>query len=102
LASPSTNIGDMANPERMGGIAQLAEELGYDSLWVADHVVMADPSPRMSPTLPILDPLLSLVWLAAHTRTVQLATGIVILPQRQPVVLAKQLSTLDVLFRRGG
>jgi probable F420-dependent oxidoreductase len=93
----STNIGHMAEPKLMGDVARLSEELGYDSLWVADHVVMADPSPRMSPTLPILDPLLSLVWLAAHTNTIQLATGIVILPQRQPAVLAKQLSTLDVL-----
>lgn len=93
----STNIGDMADPKLMGDIAQLAEGLGYDSLWVADHVVMADPSPRMSPTMRILDPLMSLVWLAAHTTSIQLATGIVILPQRQPVVLAKQLSTLDVL-----
>jgi probable F420-dependent oxidoreductase len=97
LGLSSTNLGQMAEPERMARIARLAEELGYDSLWVADHVVMADPSPRMSPAQPFLDPLLSLTWLAAHTTTIQLATGIVILPQRQPTVLAKQLATLDLL-----
>lgn len=97
LGLSSTNVGAFAEPERMALVARLAEELGYDSLWVADHIAMADPSPRMAPTLPFLDPLLSLTWLAAHTTTIQLATGIVILPQRQPVVLAKQLATLDVL-----
>src|SRR5579884_2006351 len=97
LGLSSTNVGAFADPERMTLVARLGEELGYDSLWVADHIAMADPSPRMAPTLPFLDPLLSLTWLAAQTKTVQLATGIVILPQRQPVVLAKQLATLDVL-----
>jgi probable F420-dependent oxidoreductase len=97
LGLSSVNIGRNAEPQRMAQVARLAEELGYDSLWVADHVVMADPSPRMSPAQSMLDPLLSLTWLAAHTSTIQLATGIVILPQRQPAVLAKQLATLDVL-----
>ena len=53
------------------------------------------PSP-MAPQDPALDPLLALTWAAAATATVRLATGIIILPQRNPVVLAKQLATLDV------
>src|ERR1700740_3520760 len=97
LGVSSTNTGRLADPELMGATAQLAEQLGYDSLWVADHVAMADPSERMSPTLPILDPLLSLLWVAAPTKRTELATGVVTLPQRRPVVLAKQLATLDVL-----
>lgn len=81
-------------------IAALAEELGYDSLWAAEHVVA--PSPRvepspMEPDLPILDPLVALTHLAGVTQTVRLATGIVILPQRNPVVLAKQVASVDVL-----
>ncbi len=97
LGLSSLNVGRNADPRRMARLAQLSEELGYESLWVADHVVMADPSPRMSPAQPMLDPLISLTWLAAFTEAIQLATGIVILPQRQPAVLAKQLATLDVL-----
>ncbi len=56
----------------------------------------APPSP-MAPQDPALDPLLALTWAAAHTTTLRLATGIVILPQRNPVVLAKQIASLDVL-----
>ncbi|MGH2519336.1 MAG: LLM class F420-dependent oxidoreductase [Chloroflexota bacterium] len=97
LGLTSMNIGDLCQPELAGRMARLAEELGYDSLWTAEHVVMADPSPRMSPTTRLLDPLMALVFFAACTSTIELGTGIVILPQRQPVVLAKELTSLDVL-----
>jgi probable F420-dependent oxidoreductase len=93
----STNIGNLCEPALARRLAQLAEELGYDSLWTAEHVVMADPSPRMSPTARFLDPLMSLTFFAACTQRMELATGVLILPQRQPVVLAKELTTLDVL-----
>ncbi|MEV0643676.1 LLM class F420-dependent oxidoreductase [Phytomonospora sp. NPDC050363] len=81
-------------------LARLAEELGYASWWVGDHVVL--PSPRtpespMEATDPILDPLVHLAYVAAVTTRIELATGIVILPQRNPVVLAKQAASLDVL-----
>lgn len=82
---------------RLGG---LAEELGYDSIWMGEHVVVPDPhrppSP-LQPDEPILDSLVALAFLAGHTETIRLATGIVILPQRNPLVLAKQLASLDVL-----
>ena len=51
----------------------------------------------MAPQDPALDPLVALTWAAAHTTTLRLATGIVILPQRNPVVLAKQIASLDQL-----
>ena len=77
-----------------------AEAAGFDSIWAGEHVVLPDPqappSP-MAPQDPALDPLLALTWAAAHTTTLRLATGIVILPQRNPVVLAKQIASLDVL-----
>lgn len=81
-------------------LAQLAETLGYSSWWAGEHVVL--PSPRtadspMEPTDPILDPLVHLAYVAAVTTTIELGTGIVILPQRNPVVLAKQAASLDVL-----
>jgi probable F420-dependent oxidoreductase len=80
--------------------AQLAEDLGFDSIWAGEHVVL--PSPRvapspMEPEEPILDPLIHLAFVAAATTRVLLATGIVILPQRNPLVLAKQAASLDVL-----
>jgi len=81
-------------------IAQLAESLGYDSLWAGEHVVV--PSPRvepspMEPDEPILDPLVALAHLAAHTERIRLGTGVILLPQRNPLVLAKQVASLDVL-----
>src|SRR3954465_13440853 len=96
------NMGPCAGAEGAIKIADLAEQLGYDSLWMGEHVVA--PSPRVPPSMiepdyPILDPLVTLGLVAARTRRVRLATGIVILPQRNPVVLAKALATLDVVSR---
>ena len=81
-------------------IAQRAEELGYTSWWAGEHVVL--PSPRtpgspMDPKDPVLDPLVHLSYVAASTETIELGTAVVILPQRNPVVLAKQIASLDVL-----
>ena len=87
-------------PADTARLAHTAEELGYRSWWVGDHVVL--PSPRvpdspMAPTDPILDPLIHLSYVAALTERMELGTGILILPQRNPVVLAKQVASLDVL-----
>ena len=89
-----------ASPEAAARIAALAESLGYDSLWAGEHVVV--PSPRvppspMEPDEPILDPLVALAHVAAHTERIKLGTGVIILPQRNPLVLAKQIASLDVL-----
>ena len=81
-------------------IAQLAERAGFESLWAGEHVVLPDPrtpESRMAPEEPILDPLVMLTYLAAHTHQVRLGTGIIILPQRNPLVLAKELASLAVL-----
>jgi probable F420-dependent oxidoreductase len=87
-------------PHDTARLARLAEELGYGSWWAGEHVVL--PSPRvpsspMEATDPILDPLVHLAFVAAVTTTIQLGTGIVILPQRNPLVLAKQVASLDVV-----
>jgi Luciferase-like monooxygenase len=81
-------------------LAQRAEALGYTSWWAGEHVVL--PSPRtadspMEPTDPILDPLVHLAYVAAATERIALGTGVIVLPQRNPVVLAKQVASLDVL-----
>ena len=87
-------------PDVVTRLAPMVEGLGYDSWWVGEHVVL--PSPRvapapMEPTDPILDPFVHLAYVAAVTTTLELGTGIIILPQRNPVVLAKQAASLDVL-----
>jgi len=94
------NMGPMSRPEALVSAARAAEAAGFDSVWAGEHLLLPDPqappSP-MAPQDPILDSLIALTWAAAHTTTIRLATGIVILPQRNPVVLAKQLASLDVL-----
>lgn len=94
------NMGVRCRPDVLASMAAEAEAAGFDSLWAGEHIVLPDPqvppSP-MAPQDPALDPLLGLCWAAANTTTIKLATGIVILPQRNPVVLAKQLASLDVL-----
>ncbi|MEV0346087.1 LLM class F420-dependent oxidoreductase [Nonomuraea sp. NPDC050680] len=91
-----------AAADRLGAarVARLAESLGYESLWTADHIVL--PSPRvdsapLEPDAPLLDAVVSLAFLAAHTERIRLATGCVVLPQRDPLILAKQLASVDVL-----
>jgi probable F420-dependent oxidoreductase len=94
------NMGAMSRPDGLVAAATAAEDAGFDSVWAGEHVVVPDPqvppSP-MAPDDPALDSLLALTWAAAHTTTIRLATGIIILPQRNPLVLAKQVATLDVL-----
>jgi len=96
------NMGSMSRPDAIVGAARAAEAAGFDSVWAGEHIVLPDPqvppSP-MAPGDPALDSLLALTWAAAHTTTIRLTTGIVILPQRNPVVLAKEVATLDVLSR---
>ncbi len=85
-------------PENAVRIAQLAEAARFESLWAGEHVVLPDPrtpESRMAPEERILDPVVMLTYLAAHTQRVRLGTGIIILPQRNPLVLAKELASLS-------
>jgi probable F420-dependent oxidoreductase len=102
------NVGPMTTPEGAIGIGQACEENGLESLWVVEHVVVPvgytpnypyAPSGRMPgpEDSPIPDPLIWLAFVAAATTTIRLATGILILPERNPLVLAKEVATLDRL-----
>lgn len=96
------NLGPCAAPEVAVRVARAAEAAGFESLWTAEHVVLPDPQAPPSPLpphVPILDPAVSLAYLAAHTERVRLGTGIIILPQRNPLVLAKELASVDVVSR---
>jgi probable F420-dependent oxidoreductase len=89
-----------SHPENLVRVAKVAEEAGYDSVWTGEHVVLPDPQVPPSPVAPegrMLDPAVALAFAAAHTSRVKLGTGIIILPQRNPLVLAKELASVDVL-----
>lgn len=96
------------DPEWVGEFARHAEACGFESLVAAEHTVMVSgttstypysPDGRLSvdPASPIPDPLELLSFLAARTATIGLATGVLILPNHHPVVLAKRATTLDAL-----
>ena len=94
------NIGVLADPDTMVQVAHTAEEAGWESIWTGEHLVVSDPQRPPSPVTPgthFVDQVASLSFLAAHTSTIRLGTGIVILPQRNPIVLAKELASVDVL-----
>jgi probable F420-dependent oxidoreductase len=102
------NVGPYVQPEEAAFLAKSCEEAGIESLWTVEHVAVptgyraqypysADgrmPGPEDSP---IPDPLIWLAYVAAATSRIKLATGILILPQRHPIYVAKEIATLDVL-----
>jgi probable F420-dependent oxidoreductase len=104
-----TSLGRYANGPAAVELAQAAEAAGFDSMWTVEHVVIPQayqsrypysPSGRMGSGLedfPIPDPLIWLAYIASATRTIKLGTAILILPQRNPVVTAKAVATLDHL-----
>ena len=96
----SMTTGPCSYPEGAARVARTAEAAGFDSVWGGEHVVLPDPQAPPSPLAPgdrIVDPVVALAFIAAHTSRIRLGTGIIILPQRNPLVLAKELATLDVL-----
>ena len=103
-----SNTGPFVQPEGLTLLAQTAEEVGVESLWTVEHVVVPlgyestypysqDGKMPGTEDSPIPDPLVWLSYAAAVTTKIKLATGIIILPQRHPLYLAKEASTLDVL-----
>jgi probable F420-dependent oxidoreductase len=83
-------------PDTLVRRARLAEQAGFESLWVGDHIALpADMDGRQ----PRLEVVVAVSHLAAVTSRVRLGFGVLVLPQRQPVLLAKQLSSIDVLAK---
>jgi probable F420-dependent oxidoreductase len=102
------NSGPFSDPRLFSHLVQTAERTGVESLWTVEHVVI--PQDYKSPypysrsgkipgreEVAIPDPLLPLAYAAAITKTIKLATGILILPQRHPLYVAKEVATLDVM-----
>lgn len=103
-----SNTGGFTGPDGAAQLGRLAEEHGFESLWTVEHVIFPEHYESEYPysksgkmagdsSVPLPDPLIWLTWVAAHTSTVNLGTGILILPQRNPLVLAKEAATLDQL-----
>src|SRR5687768_11644231 len=102
------NAGDLVDADSAIELARQAEDVGIESLWAVEHVVVPYgyraqypysasgkmPSPE---DLPTSDPLVWFAFIAAATSRIRLATGVVVLPYRHPVVLAKQVASLDRL-----
>jgi probable F420-dependent oxidoreductase len=89
-------------PEGISRLARAIEDIGYDQLDMFDHVIMGFPTanrgaPIYPPQMPIMEALMTLAYCAAVTRRIGLGTEVLILPQRQPVLVAKQIATLDTL-----
>ena len=103
---PATGGG--STPEKIVTVARWAQELGFHSVWVADHIILPNqvestypyagggPWPYPSDT-PYFDSLLALAWAGAVAPDLKLGTSVVVLPMRHPVVFAKQVATLDRL-----
>lgn len=94
------NIGPCASGLTAIRVAQAAEAAGFESVWTGEHVVLPDPQVAPSPLppqTPLLDPAVTLAVVATATTRLRLGTGIIILPQRNPLVLAKELASVDVL-----
>lgn len=94
------NMGYLAQPQRAKVIAQHAEALGFESLWTGEHVVLPDPRERPSPAepeTPMAHPPAFLAFLAGVTSSIKLGTGITLIAQRNPLVLAKEIGTLDLI-----
>jgi probable F420-dependent oxidoreductase len=95
-------------PEQMVAVARRAEELGFESVWVPEHLVFPvriasrypyspDGIPPVTPDSPHLDPLIVLTYIAAATTRIRLGTNIYILPLRHPLLTARTAVSLDVL-----
>ncbi|HEY6418268.1 MAG TPA: LLM class F420-dependent oxidoreductase [Candidatus Binataceae bacterium] len=95
-------------PAGLAAVARKAEELGFESLWIPEHIVLpvkyASPYPYSSsgrmpapPETPLHDPMLALAFVAGITSKIRLATGIFVLPIRNPIATAKAVASLDVL-----
>ncbi len=94
------NTGACAEPQTAVKVAVAAEQIGFESLWTAEHVVLPDPREEPSPAepeTPFLHPSTLLAYIANVTDEIKLGTGITLIAQRNPVVLAKEMGSLDVI-----
>ncbi|GII30646.1 TIGR03619 family F420-dependent LLM class oxidoreductase [Planotetraspora mira] len=91
------------DPDRITAFARHAEDCGFESLYLPEHIVLYPGAMfgahEIPPSLPYADPLDCLSFVAAATRRILLGTGVLLLPYHHPVILAKRLATIDVLSK---
>jgi len=101
------NVGAQS-AEHVVGLAQKAEQIGLESVWTFEHAIVpvdyqskypysADGKMGVTPETPFIDPLIALTLVAANTKKLRLGTGVNILPQVSPLMLAKQSASLDLI-----
>jgi len=88
------NYGDKITPKQLLEISIACEEEGFDSVWATDHIIM--PSSLKEPYGELLEPLVTLAYVAARTEKLKLGTSCIVLAQRNPILVAKQAAALDV------
>src|SRR5258708_34658497 len=94
------NYGTCGDPSSAVQVAQAAEAAGFESVWTGEHIVLPDPmlpSFPLAPEMPMLDTVVSLTWIAAHTKRLRIASRIIVLLQRKPLLLCKGLVMADVV-----
>src|SRR5258707_10304118 len=89
------NYSSLGHRDAMVAIAARADELGYTSLWTSDHILL--PTSLPDPFGNLLESFTTLSYLATRTERIGLATGILVLPQRDPLLVAKQAATVHHL-----
>ena len=90
------NFGPGASPSALLRWAQIAEGLGYHSVMISDHVAITSDVEQRYPE-PFYDPLVALTWLAGQTRHVKLGTTVIVLPYRNPLLMARMVANIDHL-----
>lgn len=96
LILPNYDHSPANNADGLRRAAQAAEAAGFDSVWATDHLLVPD-TPRAAPYTNLTEALMTLGYLAGLTRRVKLGTSVIVLPMRNPVIVAKQVAALDVL-----
>ena len=108
FAMNGVGTGSTARPEPLQQVAQKAEALGFESVWIPEHLVvpvaMQTPYPYSAdgkfpggPSVALHDPLMALAFVAGCTQRIKLGTGVFVLPLRNPLAVAKAVASLDVL-----
>jgi probable F420-dependent oxidoreductase len=91
------NFGAGSSPDGIRRVAETAEELGFDSVWATEHIVVGREA--IDPYGRVYDPLVTLGWIAGWTTRIGLGTSIVLVPLHNPFHLAKEVATLQELCR---
>jgi probable F420-dependent oxidoreductase len=110
IGMASIGLGPFSNPDIMAHVARTAEQCGFESLWAPDHSAVPDghqtkcpytPDGEIpgGPHAPLAEPITALSFVAALTSKIKVGTGIMILPQRHPFYVAKEVATLDVVSK---